>query len=247
MARTDTLGHFLTDVADAIREKKGTSETITASDFDTEIENLPSGGDLSDYFLNTIEYSSASRPGYSTLIKQLPDTPITITSTSLNYMFYNYPGSSIPSLVFTSTVTSATSMFNNCKNITTAPLFDTSSVTNTFQMFMGCSNLTTVPAYNLSSVTNLSMMFMQCKKLENVPLFNILSATDLSNMFGNGGTLLTDTSLDNILQMCISATSYTGTKTLTTLGIFAQNYPASRIQALPHYQDFIDAGWTTGF
>ena len=44
MARTDTLGHFLTDVADAIREKKGTSETITASDFDTEIENLPSGG-----------------------------------------------------------------------------------------------------------------------------------------------------------------------------------------------------------
>ena len=45
MARTDTLGHFLTDVADAIREKKGSSDTIQASDFDTEIENLPSGGD----------------------------------------------------------------------------------------------------------------------------------------------------------------------------------------------------------
>lgn len=44
MARTDTLPHFLTDVADAIREKKGTQETIQASDFDTEIENLPSGG-----------------------------------------------------------------------------------------------------------------------------------------------------------------------------------------------------------
>lgn len=46
MARTNNLTDFLTDVADAIREKKGTSETIQASDFDTEIENLPSGGDV---------------------------------------------------------------------------------------------------------------------------------------------------------------------------------------------------------
>lgn len=44
MARVDTLGNFLTDVADAIRTKKGSSDTILASDFDTEIENLPSGG-----------------------------------------------------------------------------------------------------------------------------------------------------------------------------------------------------------
>lgn len=46
MARTDTLPHFLTDVADAIRTKKGTQGTIQASDFDTEIENLPSGGNI---------------------------------------------------------------------------------------------------------------------------------------------------------------------------------------------------------
>lgn len=44
MARTDTLGNFLTDVADAIRAKGGTSETIAASDFDTAISNLPTGG-----------------------------------------------------------------------------------------------------------------------------------------------------------------------------------------------------------
>ena len=24
-------------------------------------------------------------------------------------------------------------------------------------------------------------------------------------------------------------------------------YPTSRIQALPHYQDFLDAGWTIGY
>ena len=40
MARTDTLPHFLTDVADAIREKTGESGTIQASTFDTAISNI---------------------------------------------------------------------------------------------------------------------------------------------------------------------------------------------------------------
>ena len=44
MARTNTLGNFLTDVATAIKTKKGDDTPILASDFDTEIENLPSGG-----------------------------------------------------------------------------------------------------------------------------------------------------------------------------------------------------------
>lgn len=44
MARTNNLTNFLTDVADAIKTKKGDSTPILASDFDTEIENLPSGG-----------------------------------------------------------------------------------------------------------------------------------------------------------------------------------------------------------
>lgn len=45
MARTDTLGNFLTDVAEAIRTKEGTTETIPASEFDTRISNL-SGKEL---------------------------------------------------------------------------------------------------------------------------------------------------------------------------------------------------------
>ena len=43
MARTDTLINFLTDVAAAIKTKKGDSTPIPAADFDTEITNLPSG------------------------------------------------------------------------------------------------------------------------------------------------------------------------------------------------------------
>lgn len=44
MARTNNLSNFLTDVAGAIREKKGSEATIPAANFDTEIRNLPSQG-----------------------------------------------------------------------------------------------------------------------------------------------------------------------------------------------------------
>lgn len=46
MADITNLSNFLTDVADAIREKKGSEELITASDFDTEILNINNGGGL---------------------------------------------------------------------------------------------------------------------------------------------------------------------------------------------------------
>lgn len=43
MARINNLNNFLTDVASAIKEKKGDNTPILASEFDTEIENLPTG------------------------------------------------------------------------------------------------------------------------------------------------------------------------------------------------------------
>jgi len=42
------LTTLFTDIADSIRAKKGSSDTIIASDFPSEIANLPSGGDYSD-------------------------------------------------------------------------------------------------------------------------------------------------------------------------------------------------------
>lgn len=48
MARVDNLENFLTDVAGAIREKKGTQDQIPAENFDTEIKSITSGLDTSD-------------------------------------------------------------------------------------------------------------------------------------------------------------------------------------------------------
>lgn len=43
MAKNDNLKDFLTDVADAIREKKGTTEKINPQDFSSEIKGIESG------------------------------------------------------------------------------------------------------------------------------------------------------------------------------------------------------------
>lgn len=48
MADISNLSRFLTDVADAIRERKGTEEQIPAAEFDTEIRNIKGGVDTSD-------------------------------------------------------------------------------------------------------------------------------------------------------------------------------------------------------
>ena len=269
MARTDTLGHFLTDVADAIRTKKGSSDTIQASNFDTEIENLPSGADLSDYFTPTISDGNSNVPGYLYMIKTIPNST-TVSGTSLSYAFYNFRGTAIP-LLDTSNVVNMSNMFQN-SHLTTIPLLDTSNVTTMTSMFSYCSHLTTIPLLDTSNVTNMNSMFRDCTSLTEIPLLNTSNVTTIKNIF-NGctnlttipildfskvGSLnysfafnkcpsLTDTSLDNILQMCIGINASSTSKNLAYMGFKATNYPTSRIEALPHYQDFIDAGWTIGY
>lgn len=219
MARTDSLGNFLIDVADAIREKKGTSETIQASQFDTEIANLPSGSDL--------DWSAI---GYDSTPQAIIDG-------------YNY---AVEIQENWENVTSLSSKFANDKELRIMPLVDTSNATGMNNMFSNCSSLFAVPLLNTSNVTNVNSMFSSCTGIVTIPLFNTSRVTRFTSMF-NGCSLLSDESLDNILQMCINATRYTGTKALNTLGINATYYPVSRIEALPHYQDFINAGWTIGY
>lgn len=106
---------------------------------------------------------------------------------------------------------------------TEIPYLDTSNVTSMTSMCAYNSNLTTVPLYNTQNVTSLQGCFTYCYSLN-------------------------DSSLDNILQMCANVSSnYSKAKTLVNVGLESSYYPASRIQALPHYQDFIDAGWQIGY
>ena len=112
------------------------------------------------------------------------------------------------------------SMYNHCVNMITVPEMDTSKGTDFRYMFYTCSRLTTIPVLDLSNATELISMFDRCPSLSNE-------------------------SLNNILYMLANATSYTGTKTLAYVGISESQ--ATTCTGLSNYDDFVSAGWSTGY
>ena len=113
MARTDSLSNYLTDVATAIKEKKGDNTPILASDFDTEITNLPSGG--SDLDWSAIGYSEEPKidaeKGYNYAVEIKNNW---VNSTSLLNKFINNRKIIYMPLVDTSNATTMNQMFRNC-------------------------------------------------------------------------------------------------------------------------------------
>lgn len=145
----------------------------------------------------------------------------------------------------TSIVTHFGNMFNGCSNITTVPLYNTSNAVDTSRMFNGCSSLISVPQFDTSNVTSMVEMFYFCTALTTIPIFNTSKVTTMNNMFTYANNLSND-SLNNILAMCANVTSaYTRDKTLQEIGITKNN--ATKCTTLSNYQDFLDAGWTTGY
>ena len=189
MARTNTLGNFLTDVATAIRNKKGTTDTIVASDFDTEIESIESGVDINEYLSDTITKGTSSSGGWVKTIIKLR-SPLTVEGTSAEYMFYGCPLNELPQLD-TSNVKDMTSMFDGCKNLTTIPQIDTSNVTRMNQMFYHCSNLTTIPQIDTSKVNSMTYMFGYCSNLTTIPQIDTSMVTNMAYMFNGCKSLTT--------------------------------------------------------
>lgn len=189
MARTNTLGNFLTDVADAIREKKGTTGTILASNFDTEIASIESGVDINEYLSDTITKGTSSSGGWLKTIIKLR-SPLTIEGNGAEYMFYQCPLNELPQLD-TSNVKDMTSMFDGCKNLTTIPQIDTSNVTRMNQMFYQCSNLTTIPQIDTSKVGSMTYMFGYCSNLTTIPQIDTSMVGNMAYMFNGCKSLTT--------------------------------------------------------
>lgn len=170
-----------------------------------------------------------------------------VPATSLQFKFISDYFLGIMPLVDTSITTNMYGMFNNCRALKNVPLLNTSNVTSIYGMFDYCVALVSIPQFDTSNVQDMQAVFRYCYSLKDVPQFDTSKVKYMNNMFQDCSNL-TDTSLDNILKMCIGTTSeYIRTKTLAQLGFSSTYYPVSRIEALPHYQDFLDAGWTIGY
>lgn len=241
------------DLVDNLETKgiTGLSGDETFTELVPEVLNIPSGSNLSDYFSSSVSLPSYSYSSYGVaklIIKKLPT--FTFSSTNLSYAFANMELLEEVPLIDTSNVSNMSYCFTNCKKLTTLPLLNFSKLTNAERMCEGCTSLISVPQFNTEKLQNVSQMFRSCNSLTTIPKMDFSKVTSFSYFIYLSHNL-NDASLDNILKMCAEATLYTGTKTFFTLlgnnNSSKTYYPASRIQALPSYQDFIDAGWTIGY
>ena len=198
MARTSSLKEYLTDVAGAIKEKKGDLDTpIPANTFDEEIRNLPSGGDIDEYFASYPSFKNIGSGGSNVIckaIKKLPD--MVIDHYTMNDLFYNCQNlENIPKITYTYDGTNGLyleSCFNSCYKIPSAnellEKIQGKNVTFISSCFSSCKNiedLSLVSGLDTSLVRDFSSIFYTCEKLKEIPLFDTSSATSMSNAFGN--------------------------------------------------------------
>lgn len=189
MARTDNLKNYLTDVADAIREKTNTTDKIKASEFDTKIRGISGASEQWEWALdNVINFGSANPTFFrgNTYLKVMPnyleDKCLEIT---------NWSGA-----------------FSECTNLTEANI-NTSNGTNFSKIFYNCSKLINVintgdfskgldftnafrntrvtddavQKFSFDSITNGSAMFGYGTKITQLPKFNHETITNMGEMF----------------------------------------------------------------
>ena len=224
---------------DEISAKDGTiPQNKNTDNLPTAIRSIPAGGGSSiDEYIDT----NGSWTRFTNAIIKIPD--IVVSSSSLAYCFSDFSNLEEIGNITGTNVSDIQSMFQGCSKLTTFGTLTFGNITSIFYTFLNCTSLETPPNIDTSSCTNLAYAFRGCTNLKNVPVYDWSSATNLNYIFSNC-TSLTDQSLDNILQSCISATSFTGSKSLRDTIQIPYSINASRIKACPHYQDFIDAGWT---
>ena len=176
MARTDTLINFLTDVATAIKAKKGDDTAIPAANFDTEITNLPSGGN------NTALISLIDRTATSF---EIPEGTTSIGSYAFSYC------SSLASIIIPDGVTLiGEGAFGFCTSLTSITI--PNSVTSIGDSaFSDCTGLTSITIPN--SVTSIGdYAFRGCTGLTSITIPNsVTSIGDSAFYYCTGLTSIT--------------------------------------------------------
>lgn len=192
MARTDNLKNYLTDVADAIREKINTTDKIKASEFDDKIREISGASEQWEWALdNVINFGSANPTFFrgNTYLKVLPNyledkcleitdwrnafnscTNLieaninTINGTNFSSIFYNC--SKLINVINTGDFSKGLNCTNAFRNTRVTDdvvqKFSFDSITNGFGMFGYGTKITQLPKFNHETITNMGEMFWQC-------------------------------------------------------------------------------------
>lgn len=203
MARIDTLGHYLTDVSDAIKEKAQVV-SVVPENFDAYINSFEEY-DLHDFFDNDFINSgqTQSSVGFKTFLedqyKNMQYCPIPIDlgnlTMSLEGAFNEEDVESgdpnltaAPYFINTNGVTSTKKLFNQC-HVAEFPLESDwifPNVTDASYMFNYCFLLTGKVHIYLPSCTDVSYMFTYCTSLRHIDMreMDFSNITTYTDMFG---------------------------------------------------------------
>lgn len=192
MARTDNLKNYLTDVADAIREKTKTTDKIKASEFDTKIREISGASEQWEWALNNVINFGSANPTYfrgNTYLKVMPnyleDKCLEITNwsgafsectnlteanintsngTNFSSIFYNC--SKLINVINTGDFSKGLDFTNAFRNTRVTDdviqKFSFDSITNGFGMFGYGTKITQLPKFNHKTITNMGEMFWSC-------------------------------------------------------------------------------------
>jgi surface protein len=207
MAKNNNLTDFLTDVADAIREKEGSANAINPQDFSDRIKALSVGGgdtptpsrptwtghadaeglraigwteeDIQYYQENGVNWNAEDDQYH--LVSE-DNKALYGVLTADNIQTYKDRIVYLPK-IDTSAKTSMYTMFYNCKSLVAIPHLDTSKVSNMSLMFSDCYSLVSIPHLDTSHVTNMSNMFDNCYSLVSIPHLDTSHVTNMLGMF----------------------------------------------------------------
>lgn len=174
----------LTNIANAIRGKDGTTDLISPLDMPSKITNLPTGGgniEVEPIVLSeNCKYACAGTMA-STYIDLFGDTVSTNGITDASNMFENYASTKIPFAINfkNSAYNVMTSMFNNAEKLEELPAINNAYPGDIARMFFGCRYLKSIPEgfgddWNWSRIQsyiygNMSYLFSYCNSLRYIP------------------------------------------------------------------------------
>lgn len=182
------LTQLFTNIADAIRNKKGSDGIIKAADFPAEIESIEVGGGSAPRWTGHADVEGLKAIGwddediayyqqYGVNWDEEEDEYHKVSDDNKalygvlnanNIQTYRDRVVYLPK-IDTSAITNFTSMFNRCVNMVAIPMIDTSNAQSFMELFNRCYSLSCVPILDASKVTNATDMFYNCYALQYVP------------------------------------------------------------------------------
>lgn len=214
------LTDLFTNIANAIRAKTGSSESIVASDFPTEIANIETTPNLQNKSVeittNTTTTIEADQ-GYDGLgevavTTNIPITALVPTPKSDTTGNITFRSSTISvNMDFKSVNTYTSNFLYDYRNLESVIFTNSENITRFSRCFDGCNKLQQVNAFSVNTADDFSSMFNNCASLVTLPAFQFnpaLNPAKSFNKFCSGCTLLENVSEMNLYSRNTTSNKY---------------------------------------